>query len=238
MPYPDCITLELQKNIKYNYAMKQFAAALSCISEDPTLPWATLLAIQGAPLLMTLVRKGKVTALTYHRTYIVQLASPMYVFLLGDLIHWNRYAPTSTLVHDNAKAIFVVAGLHLLTTLLRVDWRRSKFTTWTISVALMVFFTKVPVGWSIVSWFHAHPVGIAIILWRYIAASQGVMRHYVPVFTLASKAPEDLEDVILEFIQGVFSGKWSVRVGMQEADAKKKSPTVTGTDPATSKKIS
>lgn len=222
MPYPDVITPEMQKNVKYNYAMKQMAAALSCISESPTLPWATLGAIQGAPLLMTLVRKGKVTSLTYHRTYILQLASPMYIFLLGDLLHWNhpRY---SGMIQQNAKQIFVVAALHFLATLLRIHLRQTKLLTWTVCTAAIVFLTKVDLGCSLVDWLHSNPIGIFIVVSRIIIGSQGVMRHYVPVFTLADKAPEDWEDLIMDpvidFVKGVVSGTISVRAGTKTSSS-------------------
>ena len=204
MPYPDCITPTLQQNIKYNYAMKQFAAALSCISEDPTLAWATLLAIQGAPLLMTLVRKGKVSSLTYHRTYILQLATPMYIFLLGDLWHWNDDG-ISTLVQGNAHAIFVVAAVHFLSTLLRLEFRQSKEVTWGISTIVLVFLLNTSYGQAFVNFLHTHPMGQTLLLWRYISDSQGVMRHYVPVFTLADKAMEDCDDLMVEYMGDVWT---------------------------------
>lgn len=209
MPYPDCITPALQQNIKYNYAMKQFAAALSCVSEDPTLAWATLLAIQGAPLLMTLVRKGKVSSLTYHRTYILQLATPMYIFLVGDLLHWNDYDSyaygPSEIMQTNAKAIFAVALVHFLTSLLRLEWRQSKEVTWGVSVAVIVILVNTTYGQMFVTLLHTHPLGRALLIWRYFSDSQGVMRHYVPVFTLADTAMADCDDVMVEYISNLIS---------------------------------
>ena len=81
MPYPKCITPELQKNVKLVYAMMQFAATFTCISEEAAFSWGTLLAIQGAPLLMTLVRKGLLSARGYHIGYTTTLIMPWFVGL-------------------------------------------------------------------------------------------------------------------------------------------------------------
>ncbi|CAB9507703.1 expressed unknown protein [Seminavis robusta] len=220
MPYPTCITPEMQQNVKYIYAMKQFAAALSCISEDPATPWATLLAIQGAPLLMTLVRKGKIQSLTYHRAYILQLATPMYIFLLGNLLHWNRYAGVSLAVHDNMKRVTVVAAVHLLTTYLRITLRYSKFLTWAISTAFIVVLTQIPILWNFVSWCHTNPYGLAFLVSRHVLLGQGILRHYVPVFTLAKKAPEKWEDVAMAWVNRMGSGIF-VRVAVDTTSSKK-----------------
>ena len=185
MPYPDCITAKMQTKIKYNYAMAQFAAAISCISEQPQLSWATLLAIQGAPLLMTLVRKGKITSLTYHRVYMVLLSSPIYWFLLGNTLHWNY----SSVNQHTSKLIFVAAFLHLITTALRIRFRQTKLVTWTVTIALFNGITKTPMIWSFFHWLYTHPVGLTILTFRYIMVSQRILRHYVPVFTGATKAP-------------------------------------------------
>lgn len=200
MPYPDCITPEMQKSVKMDYAMKQFAATLSCVSEDATLPWATLLAIQGAPLLMTLVRKGKIQSLTYHRTYILQLCCPLYFFLLGNVWHWNSF-PNSSIAHDQMIRMTLVAFVHhACTTELRITYGCSKEVTWGISLALMLALCHIPVMANAVAWMHFNPYGIALLASRHILVGQDLQRHYVPVFTLAEKAPEafwDLDDYAL-----------------------------------------
>ena len=73
MPYPSSVSDDQRPAIKKNYALAQFAATAVCLLPDATINFAPLLAIQMAPLLMTLVRKGKVTAGTYHRVYAVSL---------------------------------------------------------------------------------------------------------------------------------------------------------------------
>lgn len=73
MPYPPTVSDDQRPPIKKSYALAQFAATAVCLLPDATVNFAPLLAIQMAPLLMTLVRKGKVTAGTYHRVYAVSL---------------------------------------------------------------------------------------------------------------------------------------------------------------------
>ena len=73
MPYPPTVSEEQQKMIKIFYTLSQFGASAACLLSDPTINFAPLLAIQMAPLMMTLVRKGKVSSTTYHRIYSVSL---------------------------------------------------------------------------------------------------------------------------------------------------------------------
>ena len=73
MPYPAWITEEMQKGVKDMYTRSQFGATKAIILGDPTLSFFPLLGIQMAPLLMTLVRKGKISSFTYHRVYAISL---------------------------------------------------------------------------------------------------------------------------------------------------------------------
>jgi hypothetical protein len=73
MPYPPQITPAQQLIIKKWYSLSQFGASVSCLMNDASINFAPLLAIQMAPLLMTLVRKGKITIWTYHRVYSLSL---------------------------------------------------------------------------------------------------------------------------------------------------------------------
>jgi len=73
MPYPSWITEEMQKGVKDMYTRSQFGATKAIILGDPTLSFFPLLGIQMAPLLMTLVRKGKISSFTYHRVYAISL---------------------------------------------------------------------------------------------------------------------------------------------------------------------
>ena len=79
MPYPAIMTEVQRKQIKKEYAEAQFNATVAATMPDVTSNWVPLLAIQMAPLLMTLVRKGKITSLSYHRIYSISL-------LLGTVV--------------------------------------------------------------------------------------------------------------------------------------------------------
>ena len=73
LPYPDTISEEAAKRIKLMYAKAQFAATHVCILHDSSINFFCLFAIQMAPFLMTLVRKGKIGAATYHQVYAFSL---------------------------------------------------------------------------------------------------------------------------------------------------------------------
>ena len=73
MPYPTCITQDMQNRIKNLYTGAQFRATKLIVLQDPTLNYIPLLGIQMAPLLMTLVRKGKISSINYHRIYALSL---------------------------------------------------------------------------------------------------------------------------------------------------------------------
>ena len=73
LPYPSTVTLAEQQLIKKYYARAQFTATFVSVMHDPTVNFLCLLGIQSAPLLMTLVRKGKIGARDYHRFYALSL---------------------------------------------------------------------------------------------------------------------------------------------------------------------
>ena len=91
MPYwPGC-SLATQKRFKNFYAYCQFMATLACLAaSNPAWPLAVLLAIQLASLLMTLVRKGFISAKAYHYGYTASLVAP---FLVGfRSLFYTKYA--------------------------------------------------------------------------------------------------------------------------------------------------
>eukprot|EP00980_Cylindrotheca_fusiformis_P005570 scaffold1183_cov114-Cylindrotheca_fusiformis.AAC.3 len=73
MPYPSSVSSAQQASIKKQYALSQFSATTICMINDPSMTFAPLLGIQMAPLMMTLVRKGKATSFDYHRIYAFSL---------------------------------------------------------------------------------------------------------------------------------------------------------------------
>jgi hypothetical protein len=79
MPYPETLKDNEILKIKREYAKKQFGATLFCaIINNPTYNFIPLYAIQSAPFLMTLVRKGKCNTKYYHIIYSLFLLFPFY----------------------------------------------------------------------------------------------------------------------------------------------------------------
>ena len=82
MPYWEGCSLETQKRFKSFYAYCQFMATFACLAVgNPAWPLSVLLAIQMASLLMTLVRKGLLSAKGYHIGYTITLVMPWFVAL-------------------------------------------------------------------------------------------------------------------------------------------------------------
>jgi hypothetical protein len=80
MPYWEGCSIQTQKRFKTFYAYCQFMATIGCFMvTNPALPLAILLAIQIASLLMTLVRKGLLSARGYHFLYTASLVLPYLV---------------------------------------------------------------------------------------------------------------------------------------------------------------
>jgi Cytochrome b5-like Heme/Steroid binding domain len=90
MPYWEGCSVQTQKRFKSFYAYSQFMATLACLAVmNPAWPLAVLLAIQGASLLMTLVRKGLLTARGYHYGYTFTLLVP-YAVGFRSLLYTSR----------------------------------------------------------------------------------------------------------------------------------------------------
>lgn len=82
MPYWDGCSKETQRRFKSFYAYCQFMATLACLTVgNPAWPLSVLIAIQMASLLMTLVRKGLLSAQGYHIGYTITLTMPWFVAL-------------------------------------------------------------------------------------------------------------------------------------------------------------
>lgn len=69
MPYPESTPEYVLKLAKHFYAKSQFVAAALSIFGVPVLSWGSLLALELASVLMTMVRKGYIEARTYHCIY-------------------------------------------------------------------------------------------------------------------------------------------------------------------------
>ena len=113
MPYwPGC-SAATQKRFKTFYAYSQFLATLACLATaNPAWPLACLLPIQLASLLMTLVRKGLLSARGYHYGYTVALALPYLV--AARSISWLGVAACRDLIgmFGTGAALFYLRRKH------------------------------------------------------------------------------------------------------------------------------
>ena len=121
MPYwPGC-TIATQKRFKIFYAYSQFMATLACLlTANPAWPFACLFAIQLASLLMTLVRKGLLSARGYHYGYTVALILP-YLVVARSMADYGVVA-----VRDLAG----VFGLGATLFYLRRQFHINKYVLW------------------------------------------------------------------------------------------------------------
>ena len=80
MPYWEGCSQLTQRRFKSFYAYTQFMATLACIATgNPAFPFAVLFAIQFASLLLTLVRKGFLSARGLHYLYASSLLAVYFV---------------------------------------------------------------------------------------------------------------------------------------------------------------
>ena len=119
MPYPRWISYDMQRSVKDMYTRAQFGATKSIVLGDPTMSYFPLFAIQMAPLLMTLVRKGKIACITYHRFYAISLTASYVAFFIRLCAQPDKHIIVSLIV----SALFPLSNL-----------RRngiSRYTIWT-----------------------------------------------------------------------------------------------------------
>lgn len=119
MPYPDGMDARLHK---LEYARAQFAATHAATLSDTTLNWLPLFAIQLSPLLMTLVRKGKIDARVYHNAYAAAL--------------WIGYPLSAIRIAFSPHPWYLVstAGCAALTARARLRWGTRHAVVWTAYV--------------------------------------------------------------------------------------------------------
>ncbi|CAB9502169.1 expressed unknown protein [Seminavis robusta] len=124
MPYPKSVTPEQEQEVKSGYTRAQFSATKACQLPDATMNFAPLLGIQMAPLLMTLVRKGKATSYTYHRVYSASL-------FLGYVMVFIR------MIMEPHLAVVAFAVMSLPTSKIR------KYTSPVVLGVVQVFFSMI-----------------------------------------------------------------------------------------------
>ena len=134
MPYPENVTeYEIQK-IKYEYAKKQFGATIMAVFSgelSASLNFAPLYAIQSAPFMMTLVRKGKCNSAHYHMVYSLTLIYPLYLYHVTLRKFYSQFAD------------FAICYLYIFAYSMRIKggWDNKKI--WAIVIPGVVFSLKI-----------------------------------------------------------------------------------------------
>lgn len=118
MAYPDECDKNLEKNTKYFYVQCQLWTSALCLY-DIDGSFLTVLGIQIAPLMMTLVRKGKINTEAYHLVY--------YAALYFNFIRlWCNFVNGNDLVTTSIVAAVIMDRL-------RREARLSKYATFLIA---------------------------------------------------------------------------------------------------------
>eukprot|EP00927_Polykrikos_kofoidii_P037431 TRINITY_DN31580_c0_g2_i1.p1 TRINITY_DN31580_c0_g2~~TRINITY_DN31580_c0_g2_i1.p1 ORF type:complete len:320 (-),score=27.65 TRINITY_DN31580_c0_g2_i1:97-1056(-) len=127
MPYPGKTRRNIEQTAKWFYAKSQFAATSLAAFGPPSLTFGSILAIELASLLMTLVRKGIIASRTYHIMYAASLfvMFPAMVVMLhaGD-------GPTG----PAAVATFRALCTCFVSCEMRLTHRLPKILTWSVSI--------------------------------------------------------------------------------------------------------
>jgi hypothetical protein len=130
MPYPNHLReFEIQK-IKYEYAKKQFGATIMAVFSgelSATLNFAPLYAIQSAPFMMTLVRKGKCNSMHYHIVYAFTLIYPLYLYHVILRGFYSQFAD------------FAICYLYIFAYSMRIKYNWDNKKIWAVVVPAVVF---------------------------------------------------------------------------------------------------
>lgn len=124
MPYPHKTATNVEQVAKWFYAKSQFAATSLAAFGTPSLSFLSVLAIEIASFLMTLVRKGIIEARTYHIVYATSLLImfPAIVATLHSGDHLAKLAAFRALC-----ACFIACEM-------RMNYRYSKYLTWVAAI--------------------------------------------------------------------------------------------------------
>jgi hypothetical protein len=129
MPYPLYLTEYEKTRIKYEYAKKQFGATILAVFSGElasSLNFAPLYAIQSAPFMMTLVRKGKCEMLDYHRVYSATLLYPLYLYHVILRGFCSQFAD------------FVISYLYTFSYTMRIKYNWHNMKMWAIVIPAAV----------------------------------------------------------------------------------------------------
>ena len=134
MPYPEHVTEYEIEKIKYEYAKKQFGATIMAVFSGElsvSLNFAPLYAIQSAPFMMTLVRKGKCNSAHYHMVYSLTLIYPLYLYHVTLRKFYSQFAD------------FAICYLYIFAYSMRIKGGLDNKKIWAIVVPGVVFSLKI-----------------------------------------------------------------------------------------------
>lgn len=124
MPYPPAMKRHQVEATKHYYAKAQFAATSLAVFGMPMLSFGSVLAIEIASFLMTLVRKGIIQRRTYHIVYAASLFIMLPLMLISlhciDSIH--KMATFRAMIATCAAVSF------------RTRTKMSKYMIWTAAI--------------------------------------------------------------------------------------------------------
>jgi len=129
MPYPIYLTEYEKTIIKCEYAKKQFGATIFAVFSGElasSLNFAPLYAIQSAPFMMTLVRKGKCETVHYHRVYSATLVYPKYLYHIILRGFYSQFAD------------FIICNLYIFSYTTRIKYNWNNMKMWAITVPAVV----------------------------------------------------------------------------------------------------
>ena len=134
MPYPGYLTEYEKTRIKCEYAKKQFGATIFAVFSGElasSLNFAPLYAIQSAPFMMTLIRKGKCETIHYHRVYSSTLLYPKYLYHIILRGFYSQFAD------------FVICYIYIFSYTMRVKYNWNNMKMWAVTVPVVVLALNV-----------------------------------------------------------------------------------------------
>eukprot|EP00444_Apocalathium_aciculiferum_P048800 CAMPEP_0183505984 /NCGR_PEP_ID=MMETSP0371-20130417/7085_1 /TAXON_ID=268820 /ORGANISM="Peridinium aciculiferum, Strain PAER-2" /LENGTH=332 /DNA_ID=CAMNT_0025701819 /DNA_START=63 /DNA_END=1063 /DNA_ORIENTATION=+ len=136
MPYPPSTPLRVESFAKHFYAKSQFAATSLAVFGCPVLAFGSVLAIEAASILMTLVRKGLIEAHTYHVVYGLSLFA-MFPAIVVSIHFLDASAQIGALRALAATAFAVTLRMpDLQLPLVKRLCGSSKYMAWALAILL------------------------------------------------------------------------------------------------------
>ena len=134
LPFWDGCSADMERRVKKFYAYCQFMATIACLMvSNPAWPFAVLMPIQMSSILLTLVRKGLISARGFHIGYVASLVLPFFMGLRHFFIMRTVDIPAAILY---GAGLFYLRGRGV-----------NKYALWIPTVAL-----RIAVGDRLMHW--------------------------------------------------------------------------------------